>query len=587
MTRRAPALLLALILLATALLPGCRSSAGDGSITAVAPIAPSTETAPQQVATEDEYIAADYYAPDAPSDYEDEIMPAAPDLSDWSQAAPADSARPGSNEGSMISGDLTYGVVVGDGAPINPFQSTYRDFYAVNQLVFESVAELDERMQPSPMLAERWEVSGNDWTFTLRGDVQFHTGELMTAYDVVASYEAVLSNQSTIWYELVQSIERMEATDDRTLRVRSRGGMGHMLLYAMTFPVAQRSSVALDMPSGTGPFWYMRYDTGVALRLEANPNWWRIPTDDIHSVVVRCYKSIRSAMVGLELKEIDALATDYPQASLSRSLTDRLTRDYSTQTYECIVPNLRGDILSDIAVRQALMYAIDRTTLGENIYAGMVQESEVPVIPGSWLYEPQATRFGYNPERAQQLLLDAGWDDLDQDGVLEKSIGGVTRRLSLSLVTYDRGTTVTRSEAVQAIARQLKLVRIEIITEVKSLDKVLADIDKGKFDLALIGYELSATPNLAFLLASNAKNSGNYARYSSSAMDGWLSDAYAADTDEALKAAMSKVQLQVVEDLPILGLFFRAGVFISRMQLAGLKGNRQYDILRGLATVTR
>ncbi|MGJ4848735.1 ABC transporter substrate-binding protein [Bacillota bacterium Meth-B3] len=582
MTRRAPALLLALILAVAALLSGCRSSAGDGAIT---PVAPPTQIAPQQSATEGEYAAADYYAPDAPADYEDEIMPAAPDLSDWS--APADSARPGSNEGSMVSGDLTYGVVVGDGAPINPFQNTYRDFYAVNQLVFESVMEFDERMRPTPMLAERWEVSGNDWTFTLRGDVQFHTGELLSAYDVVASYEAVLSNQSTIWYELVQSIDRMEAQDDRTLRVRSRGGMGYMLLYAMTFPVAQRSSVALEQPSGTGPFWYMRYDTGVALRLEANPNWWRIPTDAIHSVVVRCYKSIKSAMVGLELKEVDALATDYPQASLSRSLTDRLTRDYSTQTYECIVPNLRSDILSDLAVRQALMYAIDRTTLGENNYAGMVQESEVPVIPGSWLYEPQATRFGYNPERAQQLLLDAGWNDLDQDGVLEKSIGGETRRLSLGLITYDRGTTVTRSEAVQAIARQLKLVGFEIITETKPLDKALSDIDKGKFDLALIGYELSATPNLAFLLASNAKNSGNYARYSSSVMDGWLHDAFVADTDEALKTAMSKVQLQVVEDLPILGLFFRAGVFISRAQLAGLKGNRQYDVLRGLATVTR
>ncbi len=100
--------------------------------------------------------------------------------------------------------------------------------------------------------------------------------------------------------------------------------------------------------------------------------------------------------------------------------------EYSANTYECIVPNLRDQILGDISVRRALMYAIDRTTLAATVYAGLVQESEVPVVPGSWIYNAQATRFNYSPERALKLLNEAGWTDVDGDNLLEKEIEAAT-----------------------------------------------------------------------------------------------------------------------------------------------------------------
>ncbi len=577
MTKRG---LMALALVACLILSGCSPAAN----TTITPI----ETTPAPI-TEQTYAGAEYYAPDAPTVYEDDIIPGAPSLTAGSQdnspAAQAD-AQPGSNQGSMLRGDLTYAVVVGDDAEINPFHTNYRDFYAVNQLVFESVVELNESLQPTPMLADRWTNEGDEWVFTLRAGIKFHNGQEMTAYDVVASYEEILKYPATVWYDLVQNIERMQAIDNQTLRVKSKG-VGYMILYSMTFPVAHRSTVSIEQPMGTGPYWYMRYDKGISLRLESNPLWWRRASGTINSVVVLCYKSIQSALIGIELGEFDALATDYPTASLSRGLTDRLTRDYSTQTYELIVPNLKSDILEDISVRQALMYAIDRATLGDTIYAGMVQESEVPVVPGSWLYDPHATRFNYSPERALQILYDADWADIDSDGVLEKSINGQMVRLSLRLETYDRGTTATRSEAIETIARQLKLVGFEIITETKKAEDVLSDMDKGKFDLALVGFELSLVPNLAFLFTASVKGNCDYSRYASAAMDGWLHDAYKAMTENDLKAAMSKVQMQVVDDLPILGLFFRAGVMISRTSISGLKGNQQYDVLRDLARVTQ
>ena len=552
---------------------------------------------PSEQMMDENYTGADYFAPGSESTYvdtqvyNDVIIPAPgtvaggfgePDGFDMSESYNEQAY----NVNDMIHGDLTYGVVVTSDALINPLQCTNRDLYAVNQLVFESLIDLDEEMRPVPLLADTWEHSGNVWTFTLREGVRFHDGRNLTAGDVDSSYREILRNPGTIWYELAQQIEDMAVVDDRTLRVRSAGA-GTMVLYAMTFPVVQQQSIQSTMPQGTGPYWYIRYIEGTSLRLERNPIWWKVPSDQFQSIVVILYKSIRSALFGLEAGEIDAIATDYPVAAINRTLSDRLTVDYSIQTYECIVPNLRHGILSDLAVRQALMYAIDRVTLGNTVYTGMVQECEVPVIPGSWLYDAQATKYNYSPERALQVLHNAGWEDSDYDGILEKEIDGQVRNLSLKLITADRGTTATRSEAAELIAQQLRVIGVDVTVEVGTASALKSALDNGKFELALCGFEMSTMPNLAFLFASQARNSSNYSRYVNNQMDAYLREAYNANDEamEELLSAMSSVQMQVVEDLPILGLFFRSGVLISKKPLGGLTGTRQYDVLRGIAGV--
>ncbi len=386
---------LAAALTAVALLAGC--SGNERTITLI-----DQAAAPQF----DQFSVDNYEAPGeyAPGDVIDagEVMPApASDAQKQSAARAADERADQYAAPKYLDADLVLGVVAGADAQINPLHCKYRDIMSVNALVYESLVELDENRQPSPLLADRWAADGNTWTFTLRGDISFHNGNRLTAYDVVASYEEILKHPANYWQPLLtQAVESLTAGNEATVVVKSKGSIGHMLLYAMTFPVVSGDSVANAMPFGTGPYWYISYDTGHAARIEQNPLWWKRANTGIHSVVALFCATDLIAINLLELGEIRALASEYPTISLSRQLGDRQAFDYSTNTYECIVPNLRGQILSDLAVRQALMYAIDRTTLANTVYAGLVQESEVPVIPGSWIYNAQATRFNYSPERA-------------------------------------------------------------------------------------------------------------------------------------------------------------------------------------------
>jgi ABC-type transport system substrate-binding protein len=98
--------------------------------------------------------------------------------------------------------------------------------------------------------------------------------------------------------------------------------------------------------------------------------------------------------------------------------------------------------------------------------------------------------------------------------------------LKLSLITYDRGTTNTRSEAVDILASQLSMVGFEISTSVYSSREVYDRLNNGDFQLALVAYELSDIPNLNFMVGKSGAS--NYQRYESEDMESLLRAAWSA-----------------------------------------------------------
>ncbi len=567
------------VLLAALLLTGC--SGGSRTIT----ILDGNPTAAPNFdqSSVDSFSGEGEYTPGTAAASPGEVMPAPASQDQLKNAAQAAENTVAPADINYASADMILGVVAGSDAEVNPLHCKYQDIMTINSLVYESLVELDDNRQPSPMLADRWTVSGDTWRFTLRNGVNFHNGDRLTAQDVVDSYNEILKYPANYWQPLLnQAVVSMTVADEATVVVKAKGSIGYMLLYAMTFPVASSNSVASAQPMGTGPYWYISYDAGYALRIEQNPLWWRRANTNVHSLVGMFCGNNKIAMNLLETGEINALASEYPTISLSRQLSDRKAMDYSTNTYECIVPNLRDPILSDLSVRQALMYAIDRTTLATTVYAGLVQESEVPVIPGSWIYNAQATRFNYSPERALKLLQDGGWKDVDGDNLLEKEEQGSLIDLKLNLITYDRGTTNTRSEAVELLASQLRMVGFDVSTFVLSNREVFDRMNNGNFQLALCAFELSDIPNLNFLMGKSGAS--NYERYGSDDTENLLRSAWSAPTESDLQSDMYSLQLKLVEDLPILGLFFRTGLTVSRVPLGQLDAPRLGDCLRGLPT---
>ena len=482
-------------------------------------------------------------------------------------------------ETDMTTADVIIGYIEPGFADVSPVLCHEWDMISVNQLVYEPVVDVDDSLKPIPMLADSWDQNGKYWQFHLRSGIQFHNGLELTAYDVVASYEALAAAGSANPYNArLAMIREMQATDVYTVTVRARNE-SMLTLYAMNFPVMQYETVSDQIPRGTGPYWYIQYDPDGTIRLEANPLWWK-RQPGVQSILLKRYDTAVDAIEAIQTRQISMLSTKSPKASFSRKLADLTSLDYPTLTYEMLVPNLNeSSIMGDVNVRRAVMYAIDRSLIASNAYLDMTIESEVPIVPTCWLYESQSAMYYYSPERALQMMNNAGWYDMTGDGVLKKRSGIMLREPAVRLITYNESTTSIREKAAQMIAGYLEAIGINVEVTVESQSKVREHMKERQYDLALIGVNLSEIPEISAILGTDG--SLNFNHYSNDEMDRFISAAHAASSEAMLQKAYSDIQLTVVDRLPIMGLLFRTGTVLSSRSIGGLSGLRAYDNFNG------
>jgi len=477
--------------------------------------------------------------------------------------------------------DLVVGYLADVGAAVNPIYCTSWDLVNMNQLVFESMVELDDDQKPAPMLADNWTHDGRDWTFTIRSGIYFHNGVELTAWDVQNSFDAIMSAGESNAYSdrLRRLVSDLYAQDDRTVVVSAKY-TGYLTLYAMTFPIIQTDTIYDELPRGTGPYWYVSYEADSTLRLEYNPLWWKqqaLPS----SVLFRHYPDSATALQGLQTGEIEMYAARSPNAAVSRKLSNLTSLDFSTATYEMLVPNMAPtSFLSDLNVRRAIMYAIDRTELAGSAYLDMAIQSEVPVQPGTWLYESQSALYSYSPERALKLLTDAGWSDLNGDLKLGRLRGMQVQDLSVTILTYNESTNSIRENAARKIAEDLNKVGFKATVSVVSRDTLRSRVSNGEYDIALIGVNLSEVPILYNMIVSNGTL--NYNNHSDATMDAYAELTLEVEDEASMAQVYSQIQRRTVETLPFMGLLFRTGALLSTKSLGSFHGIRSLNVYRGL-----
>ncbi|OPZ67176.1 MAG: Heme-binding protein A precursor [Firmicutes bacterium ADurb.Bin467] len=298
------------------------------------------------------------------------------------------------------------------------------------------------------------------------------------------------------------------------------------------------------------------------------------------------YYNTGDMLEALNAGEINCLSTRSPSAAFSRKLAKLIASDYSTTTYEMLIPNLdEASAMSDVRVRKAVMYAIDRATLVSNAYLDMAQQSEVPIIPGTWLYESQSAVYYHSPERALTLLNEAGWTDLTGTAKLSRLKNGLLVDLNVEIVTYVEANSYVRKNAAEQIAANLRAVGIQATVTALSMNDAASRVKRGNFDLALVAVNLSEVPNLFPLFSQNGAI--NYSGSHTAEMDQLLSRTATAASEDELKQAYGDLELHIVDRLPIMGLVFRTGTVLSTRTLAGLSGMREYDALNGLEFVKK
>lgn len=465
---------------------------------------------------------------------------------------------------------------------MNPLETKSKEMVFLFSLIFESPLRCGENGQPEPDLVENWtcDDAGKVWTFNLRKDIHFQTGEELTAADIVYTLDQ-LKNYSTDQSSYADSVKDMtsyESKDDYTLTVEA-SQPGSAILYDMMFPVLSKKYYGSDSagtkktPKGTGPYSLTSYQIGQGMVLTANENWWK-KQPAIKKITAKSIPDNQAALTAYENGELDMVYTPEFTAGKYKEAGKTQVTEVPTMNYECLIPNTASAGLSDNRMRQALLCALDRQELIRRAYLGHAVITDVPIPPQSYLYDGRYKVYEYEPVKAKSLLEDLGWTDKDGDGLLEDSEG---KKLVLRLLYNDDIDNPARKEAARTIAEQLGKLGVTIQLDGQVWSKYVTKLNSRQYDLALGGYNVRVDMDLNSMLESSGER--NLSKYKNTDMDNALKKFASAFKTEDEKAAASELQRLFVEGLPNIPLCFRSNLLVHAEKL-DMEGSTDTDIFK-------
>lgn len=462
---------------------------------------------------------------------------------------------------------------------LNPLFTKSKSNAEILNLVFNSLIIYDKNMNVFPSLAERWEVSpdGMTWTFFLRKDVKWHDNAQFTANDVDYTFKVLSSSKYDSIYKFnIQFVSYFSVVDEYTFKVVLTQPYGNFL-EMMTFPIVakhQFQGKELDgntpdfKPIGTGPFKFVKYDPLKELRLKVNTAWWGENVPYIEDIIVKLVPDNNTALYALEAKEIDLVPTNVVDWEKYSGKGNIKIKEFITNYYEFIAVNFNNKVLSDKAVRKAIAYAIDRNKIINEVLLNHAKKSDVPVNPESWLYDPSSQIYDYDIQKAKEILNGAGWNDLNNDGVLDKVIDGVNMSLSFEIITNN--DNVIRDKAATIIENQLKAVGMNVTVKKVAWNELNSILNSKNFDAVLSGLNLFPNSDLSFAFHSSEIERGtNFISYNNPQMDELLQQAFKAVDKEQRRQAYSLLQKQIAEELPYISLYFRTSAVLYNDRLRG------------------
>jgi len=451
-----------------------------------------------------------------------------------------------------------------DESPVNldPRVGTDAASERLDQLIFSSLIKHSATYELEPDLALSWEIPNpTTYIFHLRTDAKFHDGRPVTSRDVVYTFRSVLDGAIQTakagTYRLVQSVE---ATDDQTIVFKlkepfapflwnlARGAIG-IVPYGAPEDFSKN-------PIGSGAFKFVRYVPDSEVVLERNDSYYGSKTKMTHFQ----FKIIPEAIVrALELKKgsidiaLSVLTPDMVEAL--RGNRDLEVLQAAGTNYQYVAFNLKDPLFSDIRVRKAIAYAIDRDKIIKYLWRGQAKPATGVIPPGNWSYAADVGTYPYNPPRARELLRESGHENAS--------------------FTYRTATDDTGRLMAAVLQEQFRDVGIQMEIRSNEFATFYSDVVKGNFQMySLRWIGANNDPdilNYVFHSMMFPPNGANRGRYANAEVDRLIDFARREVDTEKRKKAYQSIQRIVADELPYVSLFYVDNVAVYNKRIAGMK----------------
>jgi peptide/nickel transport system substrate-binding protein len=464
-----------------------------------------------------------------------------------------------------------------DAQYLSPFHPDVRVDRALQENLFEGLLAVDYTFGVRNVLAESYEVSddGLVWTFDLRPGVTFHDGSDFAAEDVKYTFEWAMDPENgAATSALFGEVEGVEAVDDLTVVVTLKTPFAPFVRRTAVHgivPSDYHSSVGPDefnkQPVGTGPYKFKEWQPGNFLTLERFGGYWG---DAAYIDEIEMRPMPEDSVRAIALRTGEAHTSVWP---LTPDDTLDLLGDSGLVGYRApgiqlshIQMNNANPLFQDKRVRQAMMYALDRQTMVDDIMVGLAGIANTNLSSALPDHEPDVQTYDYDPAMAQTLLADAGWS-AGADGILVNSAGD---RLEVTILVL-QGDEIRGPQAELAVSNyadvgiDLNIERNEIGTFVERV------FETGEYDLAFYNWPYGGTngdPDCYAQLACDG--SDNKSGWCNEDATGLLQEARTTIDPDQRTELYSEFQKIFAEEVPFLYVMHWEDVLFMSAELEGM-----------------
>lgn len=437
----------------------------------------------------------------------------------------------------------------------------------IDPLIFSGVTTWALNGQPQPDLATSWSVSKNKlvWSFKLRHGVKWQDGQPFTSADVVYTYNniALSKKYPSGKASNFNALKGVRAAGPYTAQFVLNTPWSALPAYLAWFaPILPKhifqgedpitlTSFNKQHPVGTGPYEVTKYVPGQSITLTRNPTYFGAKPK-IKTIIFQIIPQSTTQISDLLSGSLNFVEINDPQLLSPLKNNPNITlQKVPEQNYYYVTLNNSVAPFSDVRVRQALQYAIDKKGLIQALLKGYGQVASGPIAPlQKYYYDPNVKQYPYNPTLALKLLAQAGY---------KKGAGGKLYRggkpFTIAFTAGQYGYLVPASELIQHYWQKLG---ITVSLKVLEWNTYISQVVVGRRYQASFGWWIAPfDPDVyPYFSCSTAKVGDNMSDYCNPALDRIMNQGRAVVQPAARKKVYDRMQALMAEQQPLLFLFY-------------------------------
>ena len=453
---------------------------------------------------------------------------------------------------------------------------------AIASNIFNSLLKYDKNLELTGELAQSWDVSSDQKTITfhLKPNLKWADGQPLTSEDVLFTWKTVTDDKTRSPYGAdYKLVKRAEAPDSNTFKVTyaqpyapaldSWSGL-HILPKHLLKDQDINNTPFSRNPVGSHYYQLDQWKKGGSLSLKRNPNATQGQAKIDH-LVSRIIPDRAAQFLELMADNIDSMSLNsiqYARIFPSRpDLTAKIAQYKELgNSYTYLGFNLKRKPFDDLRVRQAINYAIDKQEIIDGVLLGLGLPVASPYKPGTRWSNPKLQPYPYDPHKAIALLKEAGFEDHDHDGILDRN----GQPLSFEILTNQNKE---REMSAVLVQRRLKEIGIDVkIRVVEWATFISRFIKTGDFNVVLLGWGLGLEPDQFNIWHSSQQAPGqfNFIGYKNPKVDKLLeAGRLELNPDKRMKIYHDFSEI-LLEDSPVVYLFAGYGLPAIHKRVKGI-----------------